>query len=112
MESENYKITVSEPWEFRNSNGENGIYGKILGRKGNNCLLFKSNTLLKFGKSDGQILVLFPRSYDEDFTEIKNKPITVNGGLFAGDYHSFSAEELEIFSKFVIIGQLMIVDEM
>ena len=110
MTDDNYKIIVSEPWEFRNSNNENSIYGKIEGRNGNNCLLFKSNTLLKFGKSDGQILVLFPRSYDEDFTEIKNKPITVNGGLLAGDYHSFSAEELEKLSKFVIIGQLMIID--
>jgi len=43
MKNEKYFISVGEPWDFENQEGQNIIKGNILNVKSNQCLVFKSN---------------------------------------------------------------------
>jgi hypothetical protein len=106
MQNEKYFISVSEPWNFENVDGRNIIEGKILNIKSNKCLVFKSNYNLKFDNVSGDILILFPRYKENNFSDMKRR-IDINGGLLLETYiENFSEKELENKSKFVIIGSI------
>ena len=107
MKQEKYFITVSEPWDFESSDGQNIIRGNILSIKNNQCIVFKSNNDLQFNDVKGNILILFPRHYGYDFSNFYNEIIAFNGGLLLTEYdENLSEKELEENSKFVIIGSI------
>ncbi|GHT79673.1 hypothetical protein AGMMS50262_23640 [Bacteroidia bacterium] len=105
MKNEKYFISVAEPWDFESPDGQNKVRGSIVSVKSNQCLVFKSNYDLKFGDVTGDILVLFPRHYGIDFSDLGDKRLAFNGGLLLKKYNeNLSEKELEENSKFVIIG--------
>lgn len=105
MKNEKYIISVAEPWDFESPDGQNIISGKIISVKSNQCLIFRSNYNLKFGDVTGDILILFPRHYGFDFSDLEDKRLAFNGGLLLKEYNeNLSEKKLEENSKFVIIG--------
>jgi hypothetical protein len=107
MKTEKFSISVAEPWDFQSQDGQNKIKGKILSIKSNQCLIFRSNYDLIFGDIRGDILVLFPRHYGVDFSDLEDKRLAFNGGLLLKEYNeNLSEKELEENSKFVIIGSI------
>lgn len=109
MKNEKYFISVGEPWDFESQDGQNIIRGNILRVKSNQCLVFKSNYLLKFGDIKGDILILTPRHKGNDFSDLKNELVVVNGSLLLIEYNvELSDKELQENAKFEIIGSIRI----
>lgn len=107
MQDNNYKITVSEPWDYKGCDTGNLIRGKIISEINSSCCIFQANETLCFDKLQGNILVLFARfEKDIQFLNIKNG-ISINGGLLLSEYHvDKSIDYLKEHSKFVLIGEL------
>ena len=107
MEQEKYFISVSEPWDFESKDGQNVIRGNILNIRGNQCLVFKSNHYLKFDDIEGNVLILTPRHQGNDFSELNNEFVVVNGSILVGEYNEgLSEKDLQSNSKFKIIGSI------
>jgi hypothetical protein len=107
MKEEKYFITVSEPWNFESSDGQNIIKGNILSIKSNQCIVFKSNCYLQFDEVKGNILILTPRHYGYDFSKFQDEIIVFNGSILLREYNEqLSENELRGSSKFVIIGSI------
>lgn len=107
MKEEKYFITVSEPWNFGSSDGQNIIRGSILSIKSNQCIVFKSNNDLQFDDVKGNILILTPRHYGYNFSNFQNEIIAFNGSVLLGEYSEHLSEnELRENAKFVIIGSI------
>jgi hypothetical protein len=107
MEEEKYFITVSEPWDFESSDGQNIIKGSILSIKSSQCIVFRSNNYLQFDDVKGNILILTQRHYGYDFSNFKNEIIAFNGGVLLGEYNEeLSESQLREKTKFVIIGSM------
>lgn len=107
MKNRSYIITVSEPWDFNNSNNENIIRGNIINIVGDNCLLFKAIDVLNFDNIKGDILVLLVRSGDINSFLDFGTTISINGGLLLSEYReNLSINFLKENSKFVLIGSL------
>ena len=96
MKNRSYIITVSEPWDFNNSNNENII-----------SLLFKAIDVLNFDNIKGDVLVLLVRSGDINSFLDFGTTISINGGLLLSEYReNLSINFLKENSKFVLIGSL------
>jgi len=93
MKKEKYSILVSEPWDFESPDGQNIVRGNILSVKSNQCLVFKANHYLKFDSIESNILILSPRHYGIDFSNLN-------------DNESLSEKELQENTRFVIIGSI------
>jgi len=107
MKPETYFISVGEPWDFESFDGQNVIKGNILKIKSNQCLIFKSNHFLKFGENSGDIIILTPRHQGNDFSDLANELVLVNGSLLLKAYNEeLSEEELKQNMKFEIIGSI------
>ncbi len=107
MENEKYFISVGEPWDFESQDGQNIIRGNILSVKSDLCLVFKSNYILRFGEVEGDILILAPRHKGNDFSDLQNSLIVVNGSLLQKEYNTeLSEKELQENAKFEIIGSI------
>lgn len=107
MKQEKYFISVGEPWDFESLDGQNVIKGNILKIKSNQCLIFKSNHFLKFGENSGDTLILTPRHKGNDFSELTNDFVVVNGSLLLKAYNEeLSEDELKQNMKFEIIGSI------
>jgi hypothetical protein len=109
-----YTIIVSDPFGFIGDGGKNHIYGDIIERINNNCVIFKSYSKQYFEdkKLSGDYFVLFTRYqrswyYKENFNDLENKnsSISVNGGLILINFEFGKNEDYwENNSKFVFIG--------
>lgn len=100
------RLTVSEPWDFKNKDNVNVLYGRILRKIDAENLLFESNEIVSLGGASSNILILSTR-YEDDRFEEKPYQGTVNGGLVSSDYYaSMSAEEIKSKAIFVLIGSL------
>lgn len=107
MKHEKYFISVGEPWDFESEDGQNIIRGSIVSIKSNQCLVFKTNHNLQFGELKGGILILSPRHKDNDFSDLQNELVVVNGGLLLNEYNTELCEkELLENAKFEIIGSI------
>jgi len=107
MKEGKYFITVSEPWDFESSDGQNIIKGSILSIKSTQCIVFRSNSYLQFDDVKGNILILTPRHYGYDFSNFQNEIIAFNGGILLREYNEeLSENELRENTKFVIIGSI------
>lgn len=102
-----YCISVSEPWDFESQDGENIIKGHIVSMKSDHCIVFKCDHYLKFAAIAGYILVLTPRYKENDFSDLTQDSVVVNGGIFIGEYdEKLNEKELERNIKFAIIGSI------
>lgn len=104
-----YKITVSEPWDFSSSMGENVIIGRIVRKVTNRSLIFKSDTELLFGEYKGDLFLLRARYYDALIKEDGFYHGTVNGGMVISEIGLFEGADevsIEACCKFVLIGHL------
>lgn len=98
-----YEITVSEPWDYTNTNGENIISGTVTDIVEDSCLIFVSNAPVILRKATGTTFVLFPRHRDDPrlFASVFNL------GLLHTDYaKGMSLSFLKDNSEFVIIGSI------
>lgn len=102
-----YCISVGEPWDFESQDGENIIRGHIISMKSDRCIVFKCDHYLTFAEAAGYILVLTPRYKENDFSDLTQGFVVVNGGIFIGEYdEKLNEKELERNIKFVIIGSI------
>lgn len=107
MKQEKYFISVGEPWDFESPDGQNIVRGNILSIKSNQCLVFKANHYLKFDSNESDILILSPRHQGNDFSDLPNKLVVVNGSLLFKDYdEALGEKELQENARFVIIGSI------
>lgn len=106
MKHEKYVISVGEPWDFESLDGQNIVRGGVLSLKSNQCLIFKASHNLKFDDVESDILILTPRYQDNDFSDLLNESIVVNGSLLFKDYGALGEKELQENAKFVIIGSI------
>lgn len=107
IQEEKYFISVGEPWDFESPDGQNIIKGNILSIKSNQCVVFKAYHYLKFGNIDGDILVLTPRHQGNNFSDLTNELIVVNGSILLKKYDdALSEKELNENAKFVMIGSI------
>lgn len=96
MKHEKYFISVGEPWDFESEDGQNIIRGNIVSIKSNQCLVFKTNYSLQFGEAKGDILILTPRHKGNDFSDLQNELVVVNGSLLLTEYtKELSEKELQ-----------------
>ena len=104
---ENYSISVGEPWDFKGIDGPNIIYGTVVEKLNDQCLIFQSNHYLQFGNINGKLLMLSPRYHDSDFSSLANSLIVINGSILLKDYSKdWTEEDFQNNSKFVIIGSI------
>jgi hypothetical protein len=109
MKKGKYFISVGEPWDFESPDGQNIVRGNILSIKSNQCLVFKTDHFLKFDGIESDILMLSPRNRGNDFSDLQNKLIIVNGSILFKEYdETLSEKELQENTKFVIIGSIRI----
>ncbi len=102
-----YKISVSEPWDFEGSTGENVIVGEIVKVLSSKCILFQSDALLKFNDYSGKTFILKSRYENQNLFNEDDYSGTVNGALLlVEEFDQLSEEELEGSSKYVLIGKL------
>lgn len=108
---EKYRLTVSEPWDYKNSAGDNFISGTIVRHIDHRCIVFRADESVSFGRDIcGSILVLSSRFKTARDSQL-SLPSTVNGGILLSDYDPDMAdEELKCKAKFVLIGFLERVD--
>lgn len=107
MKQKKFFISVGEPWNFESLDGQNIVRGNILSIKNNQCLIFKTNYYLKFDSIESNILVLTPRHQGNDFSDLPNELVVVNGSLLLKEYdEKLSEKELKENAQFVIIGSL------
>lgn len=109
MQENSYYISVGEPWDFVGPDGKNIIKGKILRKISAECLVFKSNHLLKHENSWSDILILSPRHYDNDFDGLDSGAdfVTINGGILLIEYNdNLTKDELKHAAKFFVIGSV------
>ena len=99
-----YSITISEPWDFKSSDGKNKING-IISIVNKKILIFKTHEILNFDGVSGNIIILSPRFKDVNFDNLELQKISVNGGLLL-DNNIENENELKEKCKFVIIGTL------
>lgn len=105
MKKERYFILVGEPWDFESPDGQNIIKGNILSVKSNQYLVFKANHCLKFDRIESDILILTPRHQGNDFSDLPNELVVINGSLLFREYdETLSEKELQENAQFVIIG--------
>lgn len=107
MKNEKYLISVGEPWDFESQEGQNIIRGSLLSIKSNQCLVFRSNYHLKFGETEGDVLILTPRHAGNDFSDLPNELVVINGSLLKIEYDTeLSERELLENAKLEIIGSI------
>jgi len=107
MKFKEYFISVGEPWDFESQDGQNIIKGNILSVKSKLCIVFKSNYCLTFGEFKGDILILNPRHKDNDFSDLTDELVIVNGSLLIIEYNDeLKEKELHDNAKFVIVGSI------
>ncbi|MDD2256021.1 MAG: hypothetical protein PHQ26_06585 [Bacteroidales bacterium] len=107
MNQEKYFVSVGEPWDFESKDGQNIVRGEVLGVKSNQCLIFKANHSLKFDSVESDILILTPRHQGNDFSDLPNELVVVNGSLLLKDYdETLNEKELREKAKFVLIGSI------
>ena len=101
------KIQVSEPWNFKNSNGENIIRGRVIRIIDESFFIFKTDYNVVFSeKLSGNVLILQPR-HTGVYENIDK--ISINGALFLGQYNdNIQKEDLLRESEFVLIGTLFL----
>jgi hypothetical protein len=110
--SGNYKIVVSEPWDFKNTDGTNSIYGKIIEVNPDNFIIFKSNESVKFDDGTGDLFILSPRYEGQNVLDHIILHETINGCLIQiKDYYSMNKVEIQKNSKFVLIGPIEKIEE-
>jgi hypothetical protein len=108
--SENYKIIVSEPWDYKGPDGDNTINGIVLNVISRKIVVFRADSQLKFDSVSGDTLILSSRYVeDQDLNDLDG--LTVNGGLLLDSYYNaayagFRGEDIQKHCKFVIIGSL------
>jgi hypothetical protein len=107
--SSKYYISVSEPWDFEGPDGGNIIKGDILQIVSPTCIIFKSNSGLKFDDNEGNLMVLSPRHYESDFQDLSMSKVLVpiNGGLFLGQFNeNLTEKDIREKAHFSIIGSI------
>ena len=69
--------------------------------------IFRTTHVLKFGENTGDILVLTPRHQGNDFSDLTNEMVVVNGSLLLKDYNDMLKEkELTDNAKFESLGSI------
>lgn len=107
MKEEKYFISVGEPWDFESIDGQNIVGGNIVAIKSNQCLVFKTKHYLRFDGVKGNILILIPRYYGNDFSNLSNGHVVINGSLLLKEYcEVLSEKELQENAQFVIVGSI------
>lgn len=107
MKDYSYCISVGEPWDFESRDGQNVIRGSILGIKNNQCLVFKSNNCLTIGQIKGDVLILTPRHKGNDFSDLQNELVVVNGSILQREYNNaLSEQEFQENAMFAIVGSI------
>ena len=109
MDQQEFYISVGEPWDFESQDGQNIIKGKILKIINSKCLIYKTNQLLDFKGEKGNVLILYPRHVDSDFSDLNKGAdfVTINGSLLLVDYmDDLDEQELNQNSKYFIIGAI------
>jgi len=103
-----HKIIVSEPWDYKNSDGTNNILGKIAKTFNNEAVLFEAEKEIEFEGHYGKYLLLLSRYKNQDL--INDKHSTVGGGLLTDFQESETVTDLESRSFYALIGRLEIND--
>ena len=70
MNKSNYYISVSEPWDFEGPDGKNIIKGTVLKILNQDCVIFKSSSVIEIDGNIGDTFVLFSRHYNNNFNKI------------------------------------------
>lgn len=103
-----HKIIVSEPWDYKNSDGTNNILGRIAKIFNSEAVLFEAHEEIEFDAHCGKYLLLLSRYKNQDL--INDKHSTVGGGLLSGFQGSEKVTDLESRSIYALIGRLEIND--
>jgi hypothetical protein len=110
LETQKYKIIISEPWDYSNNDGSNIEIGEIIIFE-KNYLLFRSDNELIFDNLKGNLFLLLPR-IGKQLNENTLIYESVDGGLLlTNDFNNMNKKELENISKFVFIGSIQKFDE-
>ena|SRR5688500_11286268 len=105
FQNSDFRIVVSDPWDYIGPNGDNTFTGKVFERMSKRCVLFRSNEALQFNDRKGQIFALFTRYSDDQFDGSKNS-YTVNGGLLKLAEGKIDENSIEEDFLFAFIGSL------
>jgi hypothetical protein len=101
----NYNLLIAEPWDFESPDGKNIIKGGIMDLVSKKCIIYKMNCSLTFGETRNDILVLFPRHQNIDFSDLDDKRLAVNCAILSNEIALTSDENtLAHNSKFVLIA--------
>ncbi len=100
-----YKIIVSEPFNYKNLENKNEIFGKII-KRFSTSFLIKINHQVNINEKVGDHLLVFPRH--DGIGDLKTG-ISINGLLVSSAKNILNEDEGEIMkkSKFVLIGTLI-----
>jgi hypothetical protein len=103
-----YKLTISEPWNFEDDTGSNVIRGNILKKINDDWFFFECEKVLKFESTDieSSIVLLTSRYEKEKLSDLfEKRELTVNGAFFLGEIKdAISDDELNINSSFLFIA--------
>ena len=102
------KLIVSEPWDFKATDGTNALCGTVVIKLSGRVLIFELDQELSMQGVSGRQLVLSAR-YEENQFDHEPYTGTVNGGLLASDAVEMETiESLNDRASFVLIGSLKV----
>lgn len=87
-----YEVLVSEPWDFKDSDGRNVISGEVIEWYNDRCIVFRTDEPVRFADDlSGNILILSKRFEKQPHLN----GLTVNGGLLRVKYDANSLTNYE-----------------
>jgi hypothetical protein len=110
--SQEYFISIGEPWNFEGPDGRGKICGVILKEINEKVIIFESHKNQTFKEGQGNLFILIARYKDDAIRKVNNKGEHVYSGTVGGrllqlkNYRDKTREYLEEHSKYVFIGTI------
>jgi hypothetical protein len=102
----NYRIIISEPFDFKNDDKTNIISGKIIRDISESEVLFESVNMLEFNGIVSNKFLLKTRHQNEKLNNNNDYKNIINGLIIKNYSDESSLNEIREHSSFVFIGYL------
>ena len=100
----NYQVLVSEPFDYKNEDGNNFIFGKVIKELSEYVIIFESEHTIEFNGIVSDKFILSNRSVKQ---KIKNKTGyegSINGSIIKNYTDKMTLQNILKNSSFVFIG--------
>ena len=100
-------VSVGEPWNFRSSDGDNVIFGRLMKILPDSAWLVESSSTVSVDARRGHMMLIRPRYVGESLGTVNgDQGIAVNVALFDDDTENVHEQASGKQPQFVIVGSV------